>query len=196
MALSLITSLPSVNSMNWKLEKPRHPLPRTFHKTRINLESTACSASLKKSHEESKRRSANYQPTTWSSDFLQSLKNDYADNIYKDKAMELEEEVRCMINSGDMEMITILEMIDDIQRLGLGHRFEIDIKRKLDRISSSEQSKFEGEKSLHATALCFRLLRQHGYEVSQGTYVMKLKYLTVSKSQLFQRRTGPIYIYI
>ncbi|KAJ6366406.1 hypothetical protein OIU77_002900 [Salix suchowensis] len=164
MALSLFTSLPSVNSMNWKLEKPRHPLPRTFHRTRINLRVTACSVSLKKSHEESKRRSANYQPTTWSSDFLQSLKNDYADNIYKDKAMELEEEVRCMINSGDMEMLTILEMIDDIQRLGLGHRFEKDIKRKLDRISSSEQSSFEAEKSLHATALCFRLLRQHGYE--------------------------------
>uniref|UniRef100_A0A6N2MM63 Isoprene synthase, chloroplastic n=1 Tax=Salix viminalis TaxID=40686 RepID=A0A6N2MM63_SALVM len=171
MALTLFTSLPSVNSMNWKLEKPRHPLPRTFHKTRINLESTACSASLKKSHEESQRRSANYQPTTWSSDFLQSLKNDYADNIiYKDKGMELEEEVRCMINSGDMEMITILEMIDDIQRLGLGHRFEKDIKRKLDRISSSEQSSFEAEKSLHATALCFRLLRQHGYEVSQDIF--------------------------
>jgi len=83
--------------------------------------------------------------------------------------MELEEEVRCMINSGDMEMLTMLEMIDDIQRLGLGHRFEKDIKRKLDRISSSEQSYVEAEKSLRATALCFRLLRQHGYEISQGT---------------------------
>ncbi|KAG5242029.1 terpene synthase [Salix suchowensis] len=165
--------------MNWKLEKPRHPLPRTFHRTRINLRVTACSGSLKKSHEESKRRSANYQPTTWSYDFLQSLQNDcavtfvsriYMKEIYKDKAMELEEEVRCMINSGDMEMLTILEMIDDIQRLGLGHRFEKDIKRRLDRISSSEQSSFEAEKSLHATALCFRLLRQHGYEVSQDIF--------------------------
>ncbi|KAG5242033.1 terpene synthase [Salix suchowensis] len=167
MALSLFTSLPSVNSMNWELEKPRHPLPRTFHRTRMNLEVTACSVSLKKSHEESKRRSANYKPTTWSYDFLQSLQNDCAE-IYKDKATELEEEVRCMINSGDMEMLTILEMIDDIQRLGLGHRFENDIKRKLDRIS--EQSSFEAEKSLHATALCFRLLRQHGYEVSQDIF--------------------------
>jgi isoprene synthase len=68
-----------------------------------------------------------------------------------------------------MEMLTMLEMIDDIQRLGLGHRFEKDIKRKLDRISSSEQSYVEAEKSLRATALCFRLLRQHGYEISQGT---------------------------
>lgn len=74
-----------------------------------------------------------------------------------------------MIDSGDMEMLTMLEMIDDIQRLGLGRRFEKDIKRKLDRISSSERSYFEAEKSLRATALCFRLLRQHGYEISQGT---------------------------
>nr|AII32470.1 terpene synthase [Populus trichocarpa] len=148
---------------------PRHPLPRAAHRTCINLQFT-CSVSLKESHEVSKRRLANYQPTTWSCDFLQSLKNDNADKIYKDKAMELEEEVRCMINSGDMEMLTMLEMIDDIQRLGLGHRFEKDIKRKLDRISSSEQSYVEAEKSLRATALCFRLLRQHGYEISQDIF--------------------------
>ncbi|KAH8502502.1 hypothetical protein H0E87_013982 [Populus deltoides] len=161
MALCLFTNLPSVNSMNWK-DMPRHPLPRAAHRTCINLQFT-CSGSLKESHEVSKRRLANYQPTTWSCDFLQSLKNDNADKIYKDKAMELEEEVRCMINSGDMEMLTMLETIDDIQRLGLGHRFEKDIKRKLDRISSSEQSYFEAEKSLRATALCFRLLRQHAF---------------------------------
>ncbi|KAH8502501.1 hypothetical protein H0E87_013981 [Populus deltoides] len=90
MALCLFTNLPSVNSMNWK-DMPRHPLPRAAHRTCINLQFT-CSGSLKESHEVSKRRLANYQPTTWSCDFLQSLKNDNADKIYKDKAMELEEE--------------------------------------------------------------------------------------------------------
>ncbi|KAJ6908436.1 terpene synthase 12 [Populus alba x Populus x berolinensis] len=168
MALCLCTNLPRVNSMNWK-DIPRHPLPRAAHRTCINLQFT-CSVSLKEPHEVSKRRLANYQTTSWSSDFLQSLKNDNADKIYKDKARELEEEVRCMINSGDMEMLTVLEMIDDIQRLGLGRRFEKDIKRKLDRISSSERSYFEAQKSLRATALCFRLLRQHGYEISQDIF--------------------------
>ncbi|CAK7355352.1 unnamed protein product [Dovyalis caffra] len=90
--------------------------------------------------------------------------------MYKSKARELEEDVRCIISNGDMELLAILEMIDDIQRLGLGHRFEEDIKRKLDRISSSEQSNFDADQSLHATALCFRLLRQHGYEVSQDVF--------------------------
>nr|TKR78505.1 hypothetical protein D5086_0000280700 [Populus alba] len=176
MALCLSTNLPSVNSMNWK-DIPRHPLPRAAHRTCINLQFT-CSVSLKEPHEVSKRRLANYQPTSWSSDFLQSLKNDNADKIYKDKARELEEDVRCMINSGDMEMITMLEMIDDIQRLGLGRRFEKDIKRKLDRISSSERSYFEAEKSLRATALCFRLLRQHdvfdGFIDDQGNFMASL----------------------
>lgn len=69
-------------------------------------------------------------------------------------------------NEGDGDVLKILEMIDDIQRLGLGHRFEKDIKGVLDRVVCFD---VEGE-SLHATALRFRLLRQHGYYVSQGAY--------------------------
>ncbi|KAF2292136.1 hypothetical protein GH714_014045 [Hevea brasiliensis] len=87
------------------------------------------------------------------------------DEMHRDKAKKLEEEIRCMIENEDGRVINILEMIDDIQRLGLGHRFENDIQRILDEIQYLKQKGHcKSQKSLHATALTFRLLRQHGYE--------------------------------
>ncbi|KAH7576523.1 hypothetical protein JRO89_XS01G0098700 [Xanthoceras sorbifolium] len=76
-----------------------------------------------------------------------------------------------MIHNEDAEMLSILELIDDIQRLGLGHRFEKDIKSALDKIVSWEGFDVKAEdQKLHATALRFRLLRQHGYQVSQDVF--------------------------
>ncbi|KAE8657875.1 hypothetical protein F3Y22_tig00116976pilonHSYRG00016 [Hibiscus syriacus] len=66
------------------------------------------------------RRSANYQPSIWSYDFLQSLNNVHADVLYKERAGELEQEVRFAIHDEDAEPVNLLELIDDIQRLGWG----------------------------------------------------------------------------
>nr|POE94079.1 putative terpene synthase 12 [Quercus suber] len=57
-----------------------------------------------------------------------------------------------------------------IEAYGLGHRFEKDIARALVKFASSKGCNERVEKSLHATALSFRLLRQHGYEVSQDVF--------------------------
>ncbi|KAA8524553.1 hypothetical protein F0562_010976 [Nyssa sinensis] len=89
------------------------------------------------------------------------------DEINKEGAKKLVEEVRIMIGDEDAKPLTILELIDGIQRLGLGYHFEKDISKALDRIMSSKGSNVKAEKNVHATALRFRLLRQHGYEVSQ-----------------------------
>lgn len=94
------------------------------------------------------------------------------DLLYKDKARKLEEETRAAIYSENEDFLTILELIDDIQRLGLAFRFEKDIKRVLDRFVDSEGRNLWTQKSLHATSLMFRLLRQHGYEVSQGIIIV------------------------
>ena len=94
---------------------------------------------------------------------------------YTEKMEKLEKEVKSMINKeeeDDTEVLSRLELIDDIQRLGLGYRFEDDIRKALDRVSSREGSFTSGlkDRSLHATALSFRLLRQNGYshKVKQG----------------------------
>lgn len=75
-----------------------------------------------------------------------------------------------MIDNENAEPLTVLELIDDLQRLGLGYRYEKGIRKALDRYVSSGGFDAVTKTSLHATALSFRLLRQHGFEVSQGTY--------------------------
>ena len=79
-----------------------------------------------------------------------------------------EEEVRRLINRVDLELISLLELIDSVQRLGLTYKFEKDINAALERIVALDDTHKNG---LHATALSFRLLRQHGFEVSQGIYI-------------------------
>ncbi|KAI9177382.1 hypothetical protein LWI28_014491 [Acer negundo] len=150
---------------------PAYSLQKSNNNARINQQ-VKCDVTTQISDHQS-RRSANYQPSLWSYDFLQSLQIGYADDRYKNRAEKLEEEVRCMINNEDAEMLSILELIDDIQRLGLGHRFNKDIKRAFDRIVSLDNGHefdVKAEEKLHVTALRFRLLRQHGYRISQDVF--------------------------
>ncbi|XP_042487129.1 alpha-terpineol synthase, chloroplastic-like [Macadamia integrifolia] len=69
-----------------------------------------------------------------------------------------------------MDQLSLLELIDDIERLGLGYLFEEEIKKAMDTIVSMEDMQTRTEESFHATALLFRLLRQHGYKVHQGMF--------------------------
>ncbi|KAH9751572.1 Beta-myrcene/(E)-beta-ocimene synthase 2 [Citrus sinensis] len=67
------------------------------------------------------RRSANYQPSIWDHDFLQSLNSNYTDESYKRRAEELKGKV--MITIKDVtEPLDQLELIDNLQRLGLAHQ--------------------------------------------------------------------------
>ncbi|KAG8477932.1 hypothetical protein CXB51_027616 [Gossypium anomalum] len=117
-------------------------------------------------HPKDERPSVNYQPSIWNYDFLQSLNNDHADIIYKERAVKLEEELRCGMN--DADPLNLLQLIDDIQRLGLEHRFEMDIDRALAKFVCDVAK--ENTIGLHAVALRFRLLRQYGYDISQDVF--------------------------
>ncbi|KAK5784240.1 hypothetical protein PVK06_038762 [Gossypium arboreum] len=119
-------------------------------------------------HPKDERPSVNYQPSIWSYDFLQSLNNDRADIIYKERAAKLEEELRCGMNDENADPLNLLQLIDDIQRLGLEHRFEMDINRALAKFVSGVAT--ENTIGLHAVALRFRLLRQYGYDISQDVF--------------------------
>lgn len=63
------------------------------------------------------------------------------------------------------DSLALLDLIEDIQRLGLGYVFKKDIRRIL---SSLVESKVQTGDSLYATSLYFRLLRLNGFKVSQG----------------------------
>ncbi|KAJ4824247.1 hypothetical protein Tsubulata_048960 [Turnera subulata] len=111
------------------------------------------------------RRWANYQPATWNYNHLQSLQtDDQVVETNKHRATELVGEVRSMINNAKTDFPTILELIDDIQRLGLGYRFEDDIRKALGRFVSMGALDALTKDNLRATSLGFRILRQHGYQ--------------------------------
>lgn len=151
----------------------RNPLPKVIQATPLTLK-LRCSVSTENvsftETETETRRSANYEPNSWDYDYLLSSDTDESIEVYKDKAKKLEAEVRREINNEKAEFLTLLELIDNVQRLGLGYRFESDIRRALDRFVSSGGFDAVTKTSLHATALSFRLLRQHGFEVSQEAF--------------------------
>lgn len=88
---------------------------------------------------------------------------------------KLIEDVKDMFVECKEELIAKLELIDRIRKLGLNNHFEKEIKEALDTIAAIELGnnnhtciRSEGS-DLYATALHFKILRQHGYKVSQGT---------------------------
>ncbi|XP_071718976.1 (E)-beta-ocimene synthase, chloroplastic-like [Rutidosis leptorrhynchoides] len=112
-----------------------------------------------------------YQPTVWSHDFIQGLDAKFPINMKK--AKELEKKVMAInigYENGNYSVLQLLEHIDDIERLGLGYRFQSEIRKALDIIISVNEGHIvleEKEDTLHVTSLRFRLLREHGYYVSQ-----------------------------
>ncbi|KAK2996200.1 hypothetical protein RJ639_025362 [Escallonia herrerae] len=115
------------------------------------------------------RRSANYKPNIWKCHLLQSLTTDYHEEKYETHAQKLKEDVK-RIFTETLDLLAKLELIDSIGKLGLQNLFEEEIKNALDTIVSMKNNHLSGKDDLYATALWFRLLRQHGYSVSQDVF--------------------------
>ncbi|KAH9699981.1 Beta-myrcene/(E)-beta-ocimene synthase 2 [Citrus sinensis] len=81
---------------------------------------------------------------------------------YARQLEKLKEQVSAMLQQDnkvvDLDPLHQLELIDNLHRLGVSYHFEDEIKRTLDRIHNKNTNK-----SLYATALKFRILRQYGY---------------------------------
>ncbi|KAF4380278.1 hypothetical protein F8388_024571 [Cannabis sativa] len=117
------------------------------------------------------RRSANYEPPIWSFDYIQSLSSSqYKGETCTSRLNELEANVKeILLVEMKSNSLAQLEFIDALQRLGLSYRFETEINTILNE-------KYSGNiidnpnYNLYATALEFRLLRHHGYDVSQEIF--------------------------
>jgi len=74
-----------------------------------------------------------------------------------------------MIKDENSDMWLKLELINDVKRLGLSYHYDKEIGETLLRFHSSARfSATIVHRSLHETALCFRLMREYGYDVSAG----------------------------
>ncbi|GMY37108.1 (E,E)-alpha-farnesene synthase-like isoform X1 [Fagus crenata] len=115
------------------------------------------------------RRSANYKPNIWKHDYLQSLTSIYDAQEYEKRAQKLKEDVKGIFKEA-VDLVAKLELIDSLNKLGIASHFEVEIKEALDSIASTKKKNPSPEEDLYTTALRFRLLRQHGYEVSQDMF--------------------------
>ncbi|KAL8227103.1 hypothetical protein R6Q57_016935 [Mikania cordata] len=121
------------------------------------------------------RRSASYQPSLWSNDFIQSLSTKYTGEKHLDRSQNLKEVVRTLICKGN-EMVEkplgILNLIDDLQRLGVSYHFTREIRNVLENIYSKCFKNHEewSKMDLNLKSLGFRLLRQHGYSIPQEIF--------------------------
>ncbi|MBA0557481.1 hypothetical protein Golob_014550, partial [Gossypium lobatum] len=165
MALRLLTAVPSSSFI-------RSQSKGTSNRSNVNnlsvVGASKAVATANVSDQKIVRRSANYHPPIWDYDYIQSLKSDYLAESFNEQAIRLVGEVRMMLENV-MDPVEKLELIDTLQRLGLSYHFQNETKRILDDIHArADQGKvLWKEGSLYATALEFRLLRQHGYNVTQ-----------------------------
>nr|ADR74206.1 (E)-beta-ocimene/myrcene synthase [Vitis vinifera] len=116
------------------------------------------------------RRTANYHPPIWDYDYVQSLRSDYVGETYTRRLDKLKRDVKPMLGKVK-KPLDQLELIDVLQRLGLYYHFKDAIKRILDSIYNQYNQHEDWKKDdLYATALEFRLLRRHGYDVPEDVF--------------------------
>ncbi|CAL9161040.1 unnamed protein product, partial [Musa hybrid cultivar] len=142
------------------------------------------------------RRSANYQPSSWSDEYIQSLRNDT--KVQEDNATrmgKLTADVKQLIymKKGIEEQ---LQLIDHLQQLGVSYHFKEDIKDALWTIyRSMEEVNMLLKDNLHATALMFRLLREHGFAVSEGVFYRFMDEKGNLKASLRHQTEGLMSLY-
>ncbi|KAH7859662.1 hypothetical protein Vadar_003925 [Vaccinium darrowii] len=116
--------------------------------------------------EVTRRRCANYHPTIWGDHFLA-----YGSTVMEmelemvQQVEQLKERVREMITATADKPSQKLNLIDAIQRLGVGYHFETEIETALQGIYET-YLEMASDEDLYSVALSFRLLRQQGYPVS------------------------------
>ncbi|KAF8006937.1 hypothetical protein BT93_K1051 [Corymbia citriodora subsp. variegata] len=119
----------------------------------------------------SERRSANFHQSIWGDYFLKYASDSNSKSsqgIADDQIERLKEEVRKMLAGAMDKPSQMLNLINQIQRLGIAYHFEIEIDEQLEQIHRShfEFHCGDNDDNLSTVALLFRLLRQHGYNIS------------------------------
>ncbi|KAB2630555.1 (-)-germacrene D synthase-like [Pyrus ussuriensis x Pyrus communis] len=105
--------------------------------------------------------SATFSPSIWGDHFLSYASLD-VDAELEQHVQELKEEVRRMLTTSPENVSQKLNLIDDIQRLGVSYHFGNEIEESLQKIHKSSYDLDD----LYTAALRFRLLRQQGYNIS------------------------------
>ncbi|KAL0422436.1 UNVERIFIED_CONTAM: (R)-limonene synthase [Sesamum latifolium] len=142
----------------------------------VTAATACCSPSLQlQQHHTPPRRSGNYGPSLWDFDYIQSLNTQYTEERYLKRVSELKVVVKKML-AHEKEVSSVgelLEVIDELQKLGISYHFEDEINQILASVYDHKYAVGKNnskERDLYTTALAFRLLRQHGFIVPQEIF--------------------------
>ncbi|KAG8492548.1 hypothetical protein CXB51_009999 [Gossypium anomalum] len=120
------------------------------------------SSSPLSSNKDEMRPKADYPPSIWG-DFFYNCPDKNIDAETEKRHQQLKEEVRKMIVAPMANSTQKLTFIDSVQRLGVSYYFTKEIKDELENIYHNNN---DAENDLYTTSLRFRLLREHGFNVS------------------------------
>nr|QJD20821.1 cineole synthase [Actinidia chinensis] len=140
------------------------------------------------------RRSASYQPSIWDYNYVQSLNSKYAGDTYVKRAAMLKEDVKRLLDQV-VDPLDGLGLIDDLQRLGVFYHFEDEINRILESTYNHINEGWNTDEDLQATSLKFRLLRQHGYTISEDVFNNFKDKIGNFKTYLCEDVKGLLYLY-
>ncbi|KAM3319900.1 alpha-farnesene synthase [Capsicum chacoense] len=135
------------------------------------------------------KRVSTYKPNIWKYDHLLSLSSQYSEKKYQMEVEKLKEEVvSCKFSkkNDDSTPMATLELVDTIDKFGLSSYFYVQSKIALEKINMCMKSSSSKEEDPYATALCFRLLREHGYHASQDI----LKELFDSEGEVLTKKVS------
>ncbi|KAK4380967.1 Viridiflorene synthase [Sesamum angolense] len=105
----------------------------------------------------------NFSPSLWGDLFTSCVVSEF----YAKEVEELKVKARSTIVADGKTLQEKLILIDTVERLGLSYHFEKEIQDQLELIFKLENEEIN---DLFITALQFRLLRQHGFDVSSCVF--------------------------
>ncbi|KAF7822841.1 putative terpene synthase 2 [Senna tora] len=116
---------------------------------------------------------AEFSPSVWGYHFLNSSSTDLLNGQQPEiqqRLQHLKEKVGRLILEKAEHPSEKLELIDKIQRLGVSYHFESEIEEILEDIHTKHNNPSFDAKDVHTISLCFRLLRQQGYNASPDIF--------------------------
>ena len=92
----------------------------------------------------------------------------------KQQHQQLKEDVKSMLLASAASPLESLKLIDTIQKLGVSYHFETEITEILGKLKRIVHESVDGfpVDDLHAVSLWFRLLRQEGFNISSGMFLL------------------------
>ncbi|RWW00628.1 hypothetical protein GW17_00036398 [Ensete ventricosum] len=118
--------------------------------------------------EEVARKTSVYHPSVWGDYFITHVapSSQAQDNHawMKERSRDLREQIKSILQDYS-DFLQTMQLIDAIQLLGVDYHFEKEISEALSKVYNADLNTH----GLYEVALRFRLLRQHGYNISPGS---------------------------